>query len=405
MRKGILVVFLAVVLVVSMVGFGACEAPAPPTPPEEPEEVVWEWPRTLAITTSHLGGGLHMVASSWGAALEEQTGMKVRALAQASMPTSTIWTQQGTVDFYTPAEVDLAQQIEGIAGYATRDGGPFDLRTLWLNQNIGIGYPVRGDSGITIPQDLKGKTIGIPTGAPSWVMMCDALLAWGDLTRDDVTVVEFTGIADAHRAVMDGTVDTTLSLPGIPVAFEVEGSPHGQGWIELDPVADPEGAQRYMGVYPMAAFGPNQLGVESSAGITTLMLYFPISTRADTDPELVYNLCKWLDENFDVYKDVYVTCQTIHRDNYRAFLDANPFPVHEGAIKYLKEIGMWDEVDEAQNQAAIELLNSYVDAYQEAITMADDAGIYVDPTSDEWVELWEGHKQELGLSPYTMIVR
>jgi len=155
----------------------------------------------------------------------------------------------------------------------------------------------------------------------------------------------------------------------------------------------------------MAAFGKNQLGVKSAIGAPTVMLYFPISTRADTDPELVYHLCKWLDENYNAYKDLYVTCQTIARANYRAFLDVNPFPVHEGAIKYLKEIGIWTAVDDTQNNAAIASLNRYVDAYQKAITMADDKKIHIDPGNKDWISLWESYKKELGLPAYKMIAR
>jgi len=42
-------------------------------------------------------------------------------------------------------------------------------------------------------------------------------------------------------------------------------------------------------------------------------------------------------------------------------------------------------------------MNRYEEAYDEAITLAGEEGITVDPTNDDWIELWEGYKQELAL--------
>ncbi len=120
-----LLVFLTVVLAISMMGLCSCKAPSPTS-----EEEGWQWPPTLTITTSHLGGGLHMVASSWGGLLGEQTGMKVRALAQANMPTSSAWVKTGIADFYTPADMDLAEEIETIGAWATRDHGAWQMRCV-----------------------------------------------------------------------------------------------------------------------------------------------------------------------------------------------------------------------------------------------------------------------------------
>jgi hypothetical protein len=72
-------------------------------------------------------------------------------------------------------------------------------------------------------------------------------------------------------------------------------------------------------------------------------------------------------------------------------------PLHDGTVRYLEEKGLWTQAHEARRQANIALLDRWIEAYQEAIDMADDAGIAIDPGNEEWMELWENYKEELGL--------
>ena len=117
--------------------------------------------------------------------------------------------------------------------------------------------------------------------------------------------------------------------------------------------------------------------------------------RAQTDPELAYHWIKWMLDNIDLYKDkaagfefstVERTMQNIVRD---------PEPMHEGAVKYYKELGAWTDAMERQNQKKIEILNMYVNAYDEAITQADAKEIKVDPENADWVNLWLSYRNAL----------
>ena len=77
-------------------------------------------------------------------------------------------------------------------------------------------------------------------------------------------------------------------------------------------------------------------------------------------------------------------------------------PVHDGLIKYLKEKGLWTAAHDARQEQNIELITRYVDAFHEAIDMADEQGIMVDPANEEWMELWANYKKELGLPKFRM---
>ena len=72
-------------------------------------------------------------------------------------------------------------------------------------------------------------------------------------------------------------------------------------------------------------------------------------------------------------------------------------PAHDGLIKLLKELGKWTPAHQARQEANVDLMNRYEEAYQEAITLAAEQQIAVDPMDDDWIELWENYKQELSL--------
>ena len=70
-------------------------------------------------------------------------------------------------------------------------------------------------------------------------------------------------------------------------------------------------------------------------------------------------------------------------------------PVHDGVIKYLKEKGLWDEKNDQIQKANVQLFQQYGNAFEKALTMADEKNIKVDPTSKEWRQLLEDVMQDL----------
>ena len=79
-------------------------------------------------------------------------------------------------------------------------------------------------------------------------------------------------------------------------------------------------------------------------------------------------------------------------------------PPHEGLVRYLTEIGKWTPAHEARRQQNIEFLTRYVEAYQTAIDKADELGIEVNPDNDQWTELWEIYKQDIGLPGFRLFL-
>ena len=414
MKNKVLLIFLAIVLVVSLAAFAACKAEEEPPIVEEEEPPVveeeeapppYEWPKEFRIATHGIGASDYAQMTAVAPIIEKATGMKVRVVPEESIPLKARWVAQGMFDTTTESAGEVASfNMEAKGGYATRDGGPFQIRAFAQSLIQSFGVMVRGDSSIRTVYDIKPGTKMSVWTMPGGLQVVQAVLAWANLTTDDVVLVETGSYPDNMRMVADGRADVAcLSLPSSTVVQELEAGPHGLHWLSLDSQEDPEGAARFNTILPAHMFAPITIGVPSSIGLWGWGSASLLWTRVDVDPELIYQLVKWLDENYDSYKDLHPNNADMSLDRFRVSLDIIYLPIHEGAIRYLKEKGMWTAEDDARQAYNVDLVTRYIEAYQEAIDLADAAGITVAPDSEEWIELWENYKKDLGLPTFKVI--
>ncbi|GAI05460.1 unnamed protein product [marine sediment metagenome] len=397
MKHRILLVFLALVLVVSLVTFAACKAEEEPPVVEE-----WQWPEKLAIVCGT--GGSLAGNTGYTSELAKATGMTIRVVPEVNSMLKFKWVNQGRFFCVSDGSTVAAGTLEATEGFAVRDGGPFQLRLIWSYSISDLGFIVRGDSDIKTIYDIKpGTKIAELVAVPGMWKQVEALLAWIEVDEDDIIKVPGSSYGATLRAISGGQADVAFCFPPSPDVMEAATAPHGIRWLPLPYKEDPEGAKRFIEIRPTLGFGvmsqsPEATGVPSIVGMT------PIQTRADADPELVYHFAKWMDENHDLYKDNYPDLKNATRDTLMALVETYFLPAHDGLIKYLKELGLWTEAHDARQVQNIAKITRYVDAYQEAIDMADEQGITVDPANEEWLELWENHKKRLGLTVFKMFV-
>jgi len=416
MKYKVLLVLLAMVLVVSLASFVACakeeEAPpveeeAPPVeeeaPPVEeeapPVEEVWEWPDMISVLAGPVETVGYGMILGWTSIMAKDTGIQVRCVPTEAGPTGMRWLKQGQFVFGAPGETKGV--MEGSTAYATRDLGPWDERVMWPSSKTVTGWVVRGDSGINTPHDIKPGMKLAYLSAVKYVFepVVAAMLAWGEVDPETIEWVPASTWNVMWQMLTDGKVDFTYGMPAAPGMYEAEATPHGIAWIQFDAKADQEGAKRYL-EFHSTAFGINEAGVPSSIdmkGLVTLPTYI---TGYGADTELIYHICRWLGENFDQYQEVNPMMRYYSIGTVMEMVETSYLPAHDGLIKYLKEIGRWTPAHDARQEANLEQANRYIEAYQEAIDMADEQGIKVDPENEEWMQLWENHKKKLNLPEF-----
>jgi hypothetical protein len=345
----------------------------------------------MSVTSGSYGTSI-----GWSSPFSKETGVTVRIITEQDGTISSGWTKDGKV-FSTTAFQDRAM-LYARTGYAKRDGGPWQSRVWWPVGKSDFSFAVLGDSGIRTPYDLKPgmKILYIPF-APDGKRFMEGLLAWGQVDPEDVVFVPASSTVNLGRNLMDGNGVVTLGWPTSSYWVEVEASPHGLAWIELDAENDPEGAKRYLEFYPFHGFGISTSGPPSAIGVPMASSMAPYITTADTDPELIYNLCKWLDENYDIYKDAHPWSEYLTAENLIVLAKSNYEPLHDGSVRFLEEKGLWTEELETRRQYNIEQLTKWVDGYQAAIGLADDKGLQIDPDDEEWQEFWANYRKSNNL--------
>jgi len=364
--------------------------------------LAWEWPKELTIGTTGLGTGTYAQTLAWGSVLEEKTGMKVRVRPTDNYAERQRAHKAGQFPIDCRTVTDFIEIIEGGELYALRDGGPYEIGIVWVQLGVPFGYIALGDSEIKTVYDLKKKKwrISLFTPSPSSVLHVKGLLAWAGVDEKDVILVPTTSWSANTKSVVEGRADIAFTSPTSTVTYEVEANPKGIRWINF-PEEDKGGIERYLNKARGPIFMRNTIGVKSSIGIYMFNNVQYYHAKQSTDSELIYNLAKWLGENYEAYKGKHKSNEEMSIDNFRGFLDRVRsmyyIPVHVGTVRYLKEKGKWSREDDAWNKKNMELNKKYVEAYNAAIAAADEKKIEIAPKNEAWLSLWKDYKKGLPL--------
>ena len=381
-------IIAAMMLLMPAIFMSSCSETAPaPTP------TGFQWPERMAVVSS-TGIG-EAVNIAWASPLEEDTGMKVRVVPEASLMLRFKWLKEGRFFMCGESTGVVGDVLAANREYAVRDLGPFPLRVIWSGGKTDSGYIVRSDSYLHDVNDIRPGT-KMPemsfSGTPRARFI--ALAVWAGVDEDDIVWVPFGNYEAMIRGVTEGRVDLAFAFPTSASVYEAEVTPHGIRWLELPYDTDPEGVQRFLDLQPYTQFGFMSQGAQSAHGVKSNSGVTLKYVTEDADPALVYYLAKWLDENHDRYKGGHNTLEDMTLDTLMQGLGTTFVPVHEGLIKYLKEKGLWTEAHDARQKANLELLNRYTKAYQAALAKADEREIKVDPLNNDWLTLWESFKTE-----------
>ncbi|MEW6141572.1 MAG: TAXI family TRAP transporter solute-binding subunit [Chloroflexota bacterium] len=375
----------------------------PTTPATTPTAAPWQWPKTINIISS---GGVGLAAAvAWAAIMDKDTGMAIRVVDESNVLLRFKWVRDGSYFMGAYSADNADSQMRADEGYATRDNGPYEMRIVYVRSQIDSGYIVRGDSNIKTPYDLKkGVRIALTTADPIGKATFNGLLAWANLKEEDAVWVGAGSYAKKIAAVVNGQADITQAFTTSTDTFKAASSPHGIRYLDLPYDTDPEGAKRYLAIDPITDFGVMTTGVKEAHGVRSKAGIAMYCARADADPALVYNVVKWLDKNWDKYKDKHEWLLKQNMDVFMQGLSRWFIPVHDGAIKYLKEIGKWTPAHDARQKVNQALLTQWVKAYPEAIAKADAAKIDINPDNPAWVKLWHDYQKEKGLKRFQMFL-
>lgn len=342
-------------------------------------------PDTMIWSTYDVGSTGYVEASAVADALIKKYGTRVRLLPSGSgigriLPlkkrqAATAWLAN-----------ELYFATRGLYEFSQPQWGPQDMRVLCGRPST-YGITVTQESGIKTLADLKGKRFAYSAANPSISVKNDALLAAAGFTRDDVKVVEFPSYADALRSLIEGKADAVGSSSTSAVLYELAESPRGIGWVELDPNDDKIWSAMDK-VAPIFAPYKETIGAglsEDKPANLAAYRYPMVTVYADADAEMTYSFLKAFDETFPDYKDAAPIMKRWAIDQSGTIPQDAPF--HEGAVKYLKEKGVWDDKAQSWNDKRVKQLKALQGSWAK-LTAKSDMG--EDAFQKAWAEERDG---------------
>jgi len=379
----------------------ATSEPSQPIPADGPNPN-WEWPEKIYITAAGTSGQVKYI--SWTSLLEKDTGMAIYVVPENNPSKRFHLVKEGKMFIHSAGKSGVRNHAEAIGEYATANGGGFQTSIVWIDNIAYSAVFVRGDSDINTIYDIKpGIRWSIWSTEPSIVKVPQAILNWVGVSPDEVDWVISGSTEGAVRAVSEGRADIMWFFPSSTYVYDAAAAPHSIKFLDLNSDLDPEGAARFRESDAMYTFGIIGKTVVPQAhehwGTKGEKFYV---TREETDPNLVYNVAKWLDENYDVYKTTHSSNIDMTLENVMQGIEYTYVPVHEGLIWFLKEKGLWTEAHDRRQEHNRAVLQVYIDAYAEALEMAKAQGMDINPGNEAWIKLWEDYKADNNLPPLAM---
>jgi TRAP transporter TAXI family solute receptor len=309
-------------------------------------------PPAVTFTAYDTGSSGFNIAVAVGKAIKDKHGTDVRILPAGN-----------DVARLGPLRANRAQASamgvggyfaqEGVFEFAAKEWGPQALRLMLSSLDCnGISLGVAKDTAVKEIKDLKGKRIGFVVGSPALNQNALAILAFGGLAKADVKIVEFASYGAMWKGMLANEVDGAIASTISGQAKEMETSPRGLIYPAL-PHADKAGWDRLKKLGPY--FQPHV--VTCGAGFSAqnkgevASYAYPIFMAYDKEPaDGIFAITKAMIDGYAAFKDAAPGAGGLEarQQNMKWVL-----PYHEGAVRALKQAGVWLDVHEAHNQALL----------------------------------------------------
>ncbi|OXT01426.1 C4-dicarboxylate ABC transporter substrate-binding protein [Notoacmeibacter marinus] len=346
-----------------------------------------ELPGTMVWTSYDVGSAGYAEASAIADAFGREFGTRVRIQPSGSGIGRLQPLLQGRAD-YAFLATEAFFVAEGAYDFAKPDWGPHNLRAV-AGRPAGITLIAAGDAGINTVEDARGKRIAFVAGNPSVNVKCEAILAFGGLTLDDVEVITFPTYSSAMSSMTRNESDATCTTPTTSQLYELAESPRGIQYAPLE-ADNKEGWDKLLKVLPIMAPSDEDVAAGLPEGEIAKMAayrYPVITTTAEKSADEVYAFIKALDETYDLYKD-----GTAAMKRWSLDMSGKPaidVPFHEGAVRYLKEKGIWTDEDEVWNQKRIERMDAMAKAWEEFKPQNESM------SEEDYTEAWMAKRAEV----------
>jgi TRAP transporter TAXI family solute receptor len=233
------------------------------------------------------------------------------------------------------------QALKGLAEWAEK-GPQRGLRSVFTIHHETHVLCVSQNSGIEKVADLAGKAVGVGNPGSGQRQNFIDLLSMYKMDHKDLGRAEGLKVNEASKMLQDGRIDAFVYTVGHPADIFKEAT-SGRIKVRFIPI-EPGKLTRLVRKYPYyvkskipVSFYP---GVLNKEDVPTFAVKATFITRASVPDDLVYLVTRELFENFDSFKRMHPAFKRLTK---RSMLRGMSAPIHPGALKYYKEVGLIKE--------------------------------------------------------------
>ena len=192
-------------------------------------------------------------------------------------------------------------------------------------------------SGIKTFEDLEGKRVSVGNPGSGQRATAEVLMDEMGWTMDKFSLAAELKAAEQSQALCDGNIDAFFYTVGHPSGAIKEATTSCDSTIVA---VDNEATQTLVeeNPYYRVATIPGGMYRGNDEDVKTFGVAATFVTSADVDEEVVYEVVSAVFENFDSFKRLHPAFSNLKKEEMVS--DALSAPLHKGAEKYYREVGL-----------------------------------------------------------------
>lgn len=189
------------------------------------------------------------------------------------------------------------------------------------------------DSGVKTLAELKGKSLSVGAPKSGTELNARAILKAAGMGYDTLGKTEYLPFAESVELIKNRQLDATLQSAGMGVASIRDLATS----VKINVVAVPAADVEKIGAPYMAAVIPAGTYEGQTEDVPTAAVGNFLITHEGVSDETAYQMTKLLFDNLPALSAAHAAAKAI---DVKKALDGMPIPLHPGAERYYKEIGV-----------------------------------------------------------------
>jgi len=228
------------------------------------------------------------------------------------------------------------QAIKGTAEWRQK-GAQTDLRAVFSIHPENVTLVAATDAGINTIADLKGKRVNIGSVGSGYRQNAIDALAANGLNYEVDFHAESVRPAEAPGLLQDGRIDAFFYTVGHPNDTYKEAT-SGTRRVKFVSI---QNVDSLVDLYPYYARSTTPIrfypGAANNADVPTFGVKATLVTSAKVPDDVVYAVTKEVFENLEEFKKLHPAYGALRREDMLTGISA---PIHPGAMRYYKDVGL-----------------------------------------------------------------